>query len=266
MLNAEVWGAGFGPRLVSDMAGRNPDLVNEAFRNYAIDFGVGRVAEVFQEEEVPLTIALSALFPSQRPDAWKELRAAVPKAPIIAHGMNNSTDLLPMGGGLTKQENYIKQTLDRIEKDTGVRPQGWSSPTVYFNADTFRACAAGGIKYTVDAMDSDFLSLLQTPDGNLEMLPYPPVTVDMGQFITRQYKPQDMERLWIDYVEELAHEAEKHPSRSATVVAIGIHPFIVGTPDGAAALRRTLDALKKNQTVWLTDTETFVQAAGAKPE
>jgi allantoinase len=27
---------------------------------------------------------------------WKEFRAAHPKAPIIAHGMNNSNDILPL--------------------------------------------------------------------------------------------------------------------------------------------------------------------------
>src|SRR5262249_11521188 len=161
---------------------------------------------------------------------WKRFRALVSQAPIIAHGMNNSTDTLPLDSGLAAQETYIKQTLEMIEAQTGVRSKGWSSPSVYNNADTFRACAASGIQYTLDSMDSDLLSVLKTPDGNLEMIPYPPATVDMGQFLSRNYKPQDMERLWIDYVEELAHEAERYPDRGATVVAIGIHPFVVGTP------------------------------------
>src|SRR5262249_20212682 len=149
------------------------------------------------------------------------------------------------------QATYIKQTLDMIEAQTGVRSRGWSSPSVYNNADTFRACAASKIQYTLDSMDSDLLSVLKTPDGILAMIPYPPVTVDMGQFLARNYKPRDMERLWIDYTEELAHEAEEKPDGNATVVAIGIHPFVVGTPDGAVAMRRTLEALKKIKTVWL---------------
>lgn len=39
-------------------------------------------------------------------------------------------------------------------------------------------------------------------------------------------------------------EAEAHPDREATIVAIGIHPFVVGTPDGAEALRRVLENFK----------------------
>ncbi len=267
VLYVEVWGFGQGPNLRSDMITRKPDLVNEAFRQYAINYGVERAGGVFHEENVPLSIALNAMFPGEHPEVWKRFRALVPAAPILGHGMNNSTDRLPLDEGLAKQEGYIKQTLDMIELQTGVRPKGWSSPSVYCNAETFRACAASKIEYTLDSMDSDVLSVLKTPEGTLQMIPYPPITVDMGHFFTRDYKPQDMERLWIDYVGELAREAGKNPDRNATVVAIGIHPFVIGTPDGAAAMRRTLEALKKIDTVWLTDTEALLQAgAKSKPE
>ena len=261
VLYAEVWGFGQGPDFRPDMAARNPDLVDEGFRTYAINFGVERVGSVFQEEAVPLSVALSAQFPLQHPEVWKAFRARVPQASILGHGMNNSSDMLPLGRGLAAQEAYIKATLDLLEKGTGERSRGWSSPSVYGNVDTFRAAAANGITYTLDAMDSDYASVLQTPEGNLLLIPYPPVPVDMGQFLGRNAGPRGMEQLWTDYVGELAREAEKNPDRPATVIAIGIHPFVVGSPDGAAALRRVLTALKKIPTVWLTDTETFQQAA-----
>jgi hypothetical protein len=38
------------------MATRNPDLVNEAFRQYGIDFGIERVGRVFREEDVPVSM------------------------------------------------------------------------------------------------------------------------------------------------------------------------------------------------------------------
>jgi allantoinase len=68
--------------------------------------------------------------------------------------------------------------------------------------------------------------------------------------------------MWIDYVTELAREAEADPRGEATVVAIGIHPFVVGTPAGAAALRRVLENLKQQKLVWLTDVQAVVEAAG----
>lgn len=258
----EIWGFGHGPNFRSDMVARDPDVVDEAFRQYAVDWGIPRVGRLFDEQGMPLSIALNALFPETRPDLWKQFRSLVPKAPIIAHGINNSTDLLPLGRGLDEQRAYIHRTLDLIEKYTGVRSRGWTSPSVYPNGDTFRATAAEGIAYSLDGMDSDILSRLTTQSGPLVLIPYPAVTVDMGQYLQRLKQPGDMERLWIDYVTELAREAEAHPDREATVVAIGIHPFVVGTPDGAAALRRVLENFKNQKLVWVTDVEAVLGVAG----
>jgi peptidoglycan/xylan/chitin deacetylase (PgdA/CDA1 family) len=262
ILYVEVWGYGQGPNLRSDTVTRKPDVVNEAFRQYAINWGIPRVGEIFSEQGLPLSIALNALFPEQNPAVWKEFRSLVPDAPIIAHGINNSTELLPLQDGLTAQEAYIRRTLDLIEKFTGVKSHGWSSPSVYPNADTFTATAAEGITYSLDAMDSDTLSRLVTNSGPQVLIPYPTVTVDMAQYFQRLKNASDIERLWIDYLAELVREAQAHPDREATVVAIGIHPFVVGTPDGAAALQRVLANLKNQKLVWVTDVQAVLDAAG----
>lgn len=261
VLYVETWGYGHGPNFRSDMAGRQPDLVDEAFRQYAIEWGIPRVGRLFRDQKTPLSIALNATFPEKNPDVWKQFRAMVPRAPIVAHGLNNSTDLLPLGGGVAPQEAYIRKTLDLIEQDTGARPQGWSSPSVYADRDTFAATAAAGLTYTLDSMDSDVLSRLVTRSGPLTLIPYPVITVDMGQYLTRFKEPVDMEHLWIDYVTELAKEAETDPARDATVVAIGIHPFVVGSPNGAAALRRVLENFKQQKLVWVTDVDAVLDAA-----
>jgi hypothetical protein len=67
VLYVEVWGFGHGPNFRSDMLARDPDVVDESFRQYAINWGVSRVGLLFKEEGVPLSIALSALFPGTAP-------------------------------------------------------------------------------------------------------------------------------------------------------------------------------------------------------
>src|SRR5919197_6628671 len=195
-LFVEEFGFGQGPVMRPDLANRNPDLVNEAFRQYAIDWGITRVGRLFKELDVPLSIVLNAEFPGKHAPVWKEFRATQPNAPIIAHGMNNSNNGLPLGRGLAAQKAYIRQTLDLIASTTGVRSTGWSSPSVYSNGDTMQAIAAEGITYTIDQMDSDISSRLKTPEGALVLLPYPVVTVDMGQQLARMKTPAEIETLW----------------------------------------------------------------------
>ena len=62
-LFVEEFGFGQGPVFRPDLATRSPDLVNEAFRQYAIDWGIARVGRLFKELDVPLTIVLNAEFP-----------------------------------------------------------------------------------------------------------------------------------------------------------------------------------------------------------
>ena len=86
----------------------------------------------------------------------------------------------------------------------------------------------------------------------------------MGQHLARMKTPVEVEALWLDYASELSRESRADPSRPATAVVIGIHPFVIGTPDGAAALRRVLTRLKTDDAVWLTDTEALLRAVGEK--
>ena len=144
-LFVEAFGFGQGPVFRPDLATRSPDLVNEAFREYAIHWGIARVGRLFKELDVPLSIVLNAEFPDKYPSVWKEFRATQPKAPIIAHGINNTSQLLPLGRGIAEQKAYIRRTLDTIAGVTGVRPAGWSSPSVYSNGDTMQAIVAQGI-------------------------------------------------------------------------------------------------------------------------
>lgn len=264
IFHAEVWGEGHGPNFRSDMAGRKPDIIDDSWRQYAIDWGLARGAKLFKDQGVPLTLSMNSLFPTTYPEVWKTLRGIQPKAPIIAHGFNNTTQLLPLAAGLEAQRAYIRQTLDMIEKATGTRPRGWSSPNVEGNAETFSAAAAEGAKYTLDSMDSDVMSALATPTGRLVLIPYPVPTVDMGAYLARFKDSVDLERYWIDYVSELAREAAADTNRAPTIAAIGLHPFIIGTPAGAASFRRVLEALKKQPLVWLTDVEAAFTAAGQK--
>jgi peptidoglycan/xylan/chitin deacetylase (PgdA/CDA1 family) len=261
-LFVEEFGFGQGPVFRPDLASRNPDLVNEAFRQYAIDWGIPRVGRLFRELDVPLSVVLNAEFPATHASVWKEFRATQPNAPIVAHGMNNSSHILPLGRGLAEQKAYIRRTLKLIADTTGVKPTGWSSPSVQWRHHAGDGRRGHHLQSRPDGFRHHF-----TPEDAgrvVGVAAYPVVTVDMGQNLARMKTPAEIETLWLDYVSELAREARANPAREATTVVIGIHPFVIGTPDGAAALRRVLLRLKTDDAVWLTDTDAILKAAALK--
>ena len=238
--------------------------MNEAFRQYAIDWGIPRVGRLFKELDVPLTVVLNAEFPGAHASVWKEFRAAQPNAPIIAHGMNNSNHILPLGRGLAEQKTYIRRTLDLIaahdrrqthrlvvserlfqrRHDAG---DGRRGHHLQHRPDGFRHHFA-----SEDAGRTAGPAALSGRHGR------------HGPAAGADEDATEIETLWLDYVLELAREARAYPAREATTVVIGIHPFVIGTPDGAAALRRVLSRLKKDDAVWLTDTDAILGAAGLK--
>ncbi len=78
-LFVEEFGFGQGPTLRPEMVTRSPDLVNEAFRQYSIDWGNARVGRLFKELNVPLSIALNAEFPGKQPQRGRS--SALPSPP-----------------------------------------------------------------------------------------------------------------------------------------------------------------------------------------
>jgi len=184
------------------------------------------------------------------PPLPRPLQLSVPPGvPEVAVQYRPSSHVVAAGSKLSTQEPEPLQVSGLLQAVLLGSPQ---------------AVAAEGITYTLDQMDSDIISRLKTPSGPLVLLPYPVVTVDMGQQLARMKGPAEIETLWVDYALELAAEARADPAREATTVVIGIHPFVVGTPDGAAAMRRVLLRLKMDDAVWLSDTDAIRTAAGLK--
>jgi hypothetical protein len=76
------------------------------------------------------------------------------------------------------------------------------------------------------------------PDGPVVCLSYPVVTIERGQNLARMKAAGEVAAVWLDYVSELASESRADPAREAMAGLIGIHPFVIGTSDDTAALRR----------------------------
>src|SRR5262249_18009778 len=149
-----------------------------AFCQYAIAWGIARVGRLFKELDVPLSVVLNAEFPGRHGPVWKV-------APIIAHGMNNTNRMLPLGRGLAAQKAYTREPWISSPAQPASGPPAGRLRASIPMATPCRRSSPRASTYTIDQMDSDIISRLKTPDGALVLLPYPVVTVDMGQHLAR---------------------------------------------------------------------------------
>src|SRR5512142_3403290 len=78
----------FGEGLGAELApgGPQPDVLNYAWRDYGNRVGVFRLAELFAELKLPVSLLVNSAMLEQAPQAL----AAFPGADIVGHGRSNS--------------------------------------------------------------------------------------------------------------------------------------------------------------------------------
>src|SRR5580658_8927909 len=123
-LNLE-WFA-FGEGLGAELApgGPQPDVLNYAWRDYGNRVGVFRLAELFGELALPVSLLVNAQMVEHAPQAL----GAFPKAEIVGHGRTNSE----RQGMLSEAEEraLIAETTGVLDRHCGQRPRGWLSPWI----------------------------------------------------------------------------------------------------------------------------------------
>ena len=104
--------------------GPQPDVLNYAWRDYGNRVGVFRLADLFAELKLPVSLLVNAEMYRHAPEAI----SAFPGAEIIGHGRSNSE----RQGDLTeyKERLLIQETTAAVEKHTGKRPRGWLGPWI----------------------------------------------------------------------------------------------------------------------------------------
>jgi hypothetical protein len=116
----------FGEGLGAELApgGPQPDVLNYAWRDYGNRVGVFRLAELFADLKLPVSLLVNAEMYRHAPQAV----AAFRDVEIIGHGRTNSE----RQGTLTEAEELtlIGETTAAIEKHSGKRPQGWLGPWI----------------------------------------------------------------------------------------------------------------------------------------
>ena len=238
------FGEGLGAELVP-YSGAEPDILNYAWRDYGNRVGAWRLASLFNELSIPISLLVNTSIYDYCPDVITAYRDC--NAEIIAHGRTNSE----RQGGLSEKDesNLISETTARITEEEGHAPKGWLGPWISESTSTPDLLHEQGYQYLLDWCHDDQPTWMKTRTGNLLSVPYPQELNDIPAIMIRKVSAEQFSKMIIDNFDEMLEQSEQQP----LVMGIALHAYIVGQPFRLRQLRKALNyiASQKNK-IWLT--------------
>ncbi|MGB7259520.1 MAG: polysaccharide deacetylase family protein [Pseudolabrys sp.] len=251
----------FGEGLGAELApgGPQPDVLNYSWRDYGNRVGVFRLADLFAELKLPVSVLVNANMYEHAPQAV----AAFGKhgAEIVGHGRTNSE----RQGTLSESEErqLIAETTAAIEKHERKRPLGWLGPWISQSPLTPDLLQEAGYTYLLDWCHDDQPVWMKTRKGRILSVPYPQELNDIPQIAARKREGDEFADMIIDAFEVMRAECVKRP----LVMGIALHPYIVGWPHRFRHLARALKHITSHadERVWLTTAGDIAAHAAALP-
>jgi peptidoglycan/xylan/chitin deacetylase (PgdA/CDA1 family) len=207
-----------------------PDVPNWAWHEYGMRVGFWRLLSCLRRHAGSgVTVALNAHVCRTYPSI---VRAAVDAGwEIMGHGVVQR----PM----TREPDEaaaIRETVALIREATGRPPRGWLGPGLAETPDTPDRLVEAGIEYCCDWLLDDQPTDIRVRAGRLVSVPYTVELNDVPLFVLHHHAPDEFVRRVRDTVEVLHAEGEKSPR----VMAIGLHPYLMGVPHRIGYLDRAL--------------------------
>jgi allantoinase len=236
IVNVEEWDIDQTmPRTVlSPPAGGSPmpDIPNWAWHEYGNRVGFWRMLEVFDRFAFPAVLAINGSAVS----AYEPIaRAAHERGwEFIGHGFSQKN--------MQKVENEaddIARTSNAIAEFTGRRPRGWLGPGLTETWETPDLLVEAGYDYVCDWVVDDQPAVLKTRTKPIVNIPYTQECNDVAMMLIQHHKASEYYDRAIDQFEQLMHDARN----SARVMALVVHPYIMGAPHRLKYFRKVLEKI-----------------------
>lgn len=141
----------------------------------------------------------------------------------------------------------IQQTVDAIERATGVRPVGWHTRSATTIHTRKLLIEEGGFLYDSDDYSDDLPRLIQHKNKSHVILPYAFDTNDMQfQHTHRFVRAKDFSGYVNDAFDWLWEEGATHPK----MMSVGLHLRMLARPARMWALLHMIEHMKEKGQVW----------------
>ena len=206
-----------------------PDIPNWAWHEYGNRVGFWRMLDVFDALKIRATLAINGsaiaayapIVHAARDRGWE----------FIGHGFTQTN----LQKAANEREDIIK-TTEAIQACVGRRPRGWLGPGLTETWDTPDLLLEAGYDYVCDWVLDDQPVMLKTRAGRIVSIPYTQECNDLAMIALQHHKASEYRDRAIDQVEQLHADARD----SARVMALAVHPYIMGVPHRLRYFREAL--------------------------
>ena len=221
-----------------------PDVINWAPRDYGARVGVFRLMETMAKHGVRGTVALNSEVCDDYPAIIEDAMALGWE--FMGHNQSNSRYLHTMDDKPGRE--LVAATLDQIEAATGTRPAGWLSSGLQENWTTLDALIDGGVRYVADWINDDQPYVMDVGGRQICSIPYSGEINDIPQCLRMGRTGQEFGELIKRQFDTLYRESVEQGS--GRVMAICLHPFIMGVPHRIGGLDDALSYIDGHEGVW----------------
>lgn len=217
-----------------------PDVPNFSWVDYGMRAGLPRMINAITSRGLPASTSFNASVIDAYPMAAITMSEAGWE--FIGHGMHQKS--LNHGGD---EESSILASLQKIEEFTGTRPRGWLSPGLRETTETPELLVKAGVDYVCDWVIDDLPNWMQVEGGNLLQMPY---NLELNDSIIYAIEKHSSQEFLLRLQRTLAvfeREIEEH--QQPRVLALGLHPHLMGVPHRIGVFEEMLDTLLRSRNV-----------------
>lgn len=220
-----------------------PDVLNYSWRDFGVRVGIWRMMEVMEKYGVKGTVALNSDVCVHYPriiEACNQLGWE-----WMGHGETNS--VLFNKQSEAEERTLINRIVSTIHKHTGHRPRGWLSPALSESFNTLDLLAEAGIEYVANWVNDEQPYPMKVKNNTLISIPYSIEINDIPAFVDRHWNAEQFYTAIVDQFDVLYQDG----ARNARVMAIALHPFLIGHAYRSKYFDMALKHIKSHDKVWL---------------
>ena len=211
-----------------------PDIPNWAWHEYGNRVGFWRLLEALDNHGIRAVLAING-------------KAIATYEAISRAALERKWEFMGHGFGQKNMQKVpderedIRMTVNAIKAFTGKAPRGWLGPGLTETWETPDLLVEEGFDYLCDWVLDDQPVVLKTRTKPILNVPYTQECNDVAMMLIQHHKASEYHDRAMDQFEQIYHDS----ADSARVMALVVHPYIMGAPHRARHFRRVLEKISR---------------------